>query len=65
MVPLTRSSLRQLSLHLAALLLQRFDVTPLAEEEVGDHGLARNQDTGQQGQTCHLIGPRGAATGEQ
>lgn len=62
---LTWSSLRQLSLQVVALLLQRFDVAPLAEEEVGDCRLPNNQDAGQQGNTCHLIGPGGAATGEQ
>lgn len=44
------------------MLLQRFNVTPLAEEEVRGNRLARNQDTGQQGKTCHLVAARGAAT---
>lgn len=48
-VLLTRSSLRHLRFQIVALLLQRFDVAPLAEEDVGDHRLARNQDTCQQG----------------
>lgn len=45
-----------------ALLLQRSDFAPLVEEEVGDHRLARNQDTCQQGQPCHFVGMSGAAT---
>lgn len=49
-------------MQVVVLLLQRFDVAPLAEEEVRDDRLARNQDTGQQGETCHLVAARGAAT---
>lgn len=58
----TISSPGQLMPHVVALLLQRFDFTSLVEEEVGDHRLARNQDTCQQSQTCHFVGTSGAAT---
>lgn len=58
----TISPLGHLMPQVVALLLQRSDFTSLVEEEVGDHRLARNQDTCQQGQTCHLVGTSGAAT---
>lgn len=59
---LTRSSSWYLRFQIFPRVLQRFDVTSLAEEEVGSHGLAHNQDTCQQSDTCHLIGTGGAAT---
>lgn len=62
---LTRFSLCQFCLQVVALLLQVFDVTPLAKEEIGNHCLAHDQHTGQQGQSCHLVGAGGAATGKQ
>lgn len=62
---LTRSSPRHLGLQVAVLLLQGFDVIPLVEEEVGDHRLAGNQETGQQGKPCHLVGAGGTAPGDQ
>lgn len=62
---LTRSALRQLSVHVVVLLLERLDVAPLAEEEVGGHHLARNQDAGQQGYPCDFIGPAGTAPEKQ
>lgn len=61
---LTRSLLHQLGVDFLVLLLQRFDVALLAEEEVGDRCLTHDQHTGQKSQTCHFIGPRGAGTEE-
>lgn len=60
-VALTRSSICHLRFQLVALLLQGLDFTLLGEEEVGSHGLAHNQNAGQQGYTCHFVGTRGAA----
>lgn len=44
------------------LLLQGFDFSLLVQEEVGDHGLASNQDAGQQCHTGHLVGTIGATS---
>lgn len=58
----TRSALGHLRFQLVALLLQGLDLALLGEEEVGSHGLAHDQHAGQQGYTCHLVGPGGAAS---
>lgn len=59
--PLTRSSIHHLRFELFALILQRLDFTFLGKEEVGSHGLAHDQNAGQQGDTCHFVGTTGAA----
>lgn len=59
---LTRVASWHLWLKFVVLILQRFDVILLAEEEIGGHRLAHNQHTGQKGQSCHLISPGRAAT---
>lgn len=56
----TRSSIAHLRFESVALVLQGFDFTFLGEEEVGSHGLAHDQNAGQQGYACHFVGSGGA-----
>lgn len=56
---LTRSSIGHLHVHSVVLLLQIPDVALLVDQEVGDRCLTHNQHAGQQGESCHRVGPGG------
>lgn len=63
LLPLTGSAVWQLRLDFVVLLLQRFDVTVLAQEEVGDCCLTHDQNAAQKSESCNFVGPGGAGPG--